>query len=370
VSAVDPLTYVEPAATRVRDPISGRSVWLADIIRGAKIDGDVLKLDLVFGPKHGETERAGIQQALAANIKAQGFAGRVEAKIAEAPKFTPAAHAPKKDPVPGMTGPGVAPHGGPIHKQPIEGVKFVVAVSSAKGGVGKSTVAVNLAVALAREGRAVGLLDADIYGPSTPRMMNANLQPLVDDKQRILPPSSYGVKVLSAGMLVPENEAIIWRGPMVMSLVRQFLQQAKWGELDYLVVDLPPGTGDAQLTLIQACDIAGAVIVTTPQDVALADAVRGITMFRKLEVPLLGLVENMAWYELPDGTKDYVFGDGGGVRLAQRENTEVLGQIPLQTAIRKGGDQGLPAALADDSIGLAFRHLARKVIEKLPTGAR
>ncbi len=365
----DPMALVEPAATRIRDPLSGRSVLLAEIVRGARIEGEKLHVELAFQPRHGEQDRSGIGAALIANLRGEGFTGPIELHVSEAPgAAAPHTHKPKGDPVPGMSGGGVAPHGGPVIKQKIEGVKRIVAVTSAKGGVGKSTIATNLAVALSRLGHATGLLDADIYGPSLPKMMNANVRPMVDEQQRIVPPTSYGVRCLSVGMLVPEHEAIIWRGPMVMNLIRQFLQQARWGELDYLVIDLPPGTGDAQLTLIQACDISGAVVVTTPQDVALADAIRGITMFNKLEVPLLGLVENMSWYELPDGTRDPVFGEGGGARVADRYGIDLLAQIPLQTGLRRSGDQGLPAALSDDGVGLAFRDLALKVVEKLPTG--
>jgi len=265
----------------------------------------------------------------------------------------------------------MGPHGGPVQKKPIPGVHHVIAVASGKGGVGKSTVASNLAIALHRLGHSVGLLDADIYGPSVSIMMNAHERPLVQPGARkILPIDAYGVRCLSMGMLVDPEEAMIWRGPMVMGAVRQFLQDAAWDGCDYLVIDLPPGTGDAQLTLIQAVDLAGAVIVTTPQEVALGDAIRGITMFRKLGVPLLGLVENMAYYELPDGTRDPVFGEGGGKRIAARYQTECIAEIPLRTAIRKAGDQGLPAALGDDSTAAIFRQLAARVAGQLPVPPR
>ncbi len=199
-------------------------------------------------------------------------------------------------------------------------------------------------------------------------MMGVHSRPLVDADKRILPVTAFGVKCLSMGLLVDEDEAIIWRGPMVMSLIRQFLQQARWGDLDVLVVDLPPGTGDAQLTLIQAVDLAGAVIVTTPQEVALADAIRGVTMFQKLEVPLLGLVENMAWYELPDGTRDYVFGEGGGVRIAEQYGTAVLAQLPLRTRLRAAGDDGRPAVLGDDDDAERLLGVARAVASQLGLG--
>jgi ATP-binding protein involved in chromosome partitioning len=262
----------------------------------------------------------------------------------------------------------MAPHGGPIQKKQIPGVKRVIAVASGKGGVGKSTVATNLAVGLRKSGWDVGLLDADIYGPSLPRMMNVGSRPFTNERKQLVPVLSYGVRCVSVGLLVDESEAMIWRGPMIMGLIRQFLQDTDWGELDCLVIDLPPGTGDAQLTLIQAVDLTGAVIVTTPQDVALADAVRGVTMFNKLSVPILGLVENMAYYALPDGTRDHVFGVDGGKRLAEREGVPLLGEIPLQTSIRKGGDSGLPAVLGQDPVGAAFQAMADAVRAQLEAG--
>jgi ATP-binding protein involved in chromosome partitioning len=272
-----------------------------------------------------------------------------------------------QDPVKGMSGPGMQAHGGPIQKKPLEGVKHVIAIASGKGGVGKSTVSTNLAVALNRLGHSVGLLDADIYGPSVPTMMNVHERPMADaGTRKILPIPAHGVKCLSMGMLVDPEEAMIWRGPMVMGAVRQFLQDASWAGTDYLLIDLPPGTGDAQLTLIQAVDLSGAIVVTTPQPVALADAVRGITMFRKLDVPLLGVVENMAWYELPDGTRDYVFGQDGGKRTAQKYDTELLGQIPLRSALRAAGDEGTPIALGSSPTAEMFLSVARRVAEKLP----
>jgi len=360
--SVDPLTLLEPAATRVRDPVSGRSVWLARLVRDARVDAGVLTIDVVYGPEHNEAQRQGIEAALVENLRGLGWEGEVALRVGvEAP-----APSRGQDPVKGMSAGGVMPHGGPVVEQEIEGVKHVLVVSSAKGGVGKSTIAANLAVALHRLGHPTGLMDADLYGPSVPRMMNVSNAPMVDDAQRIIPPSSYGVRCLSVGMLVPEQEAVIWRGPLVMNVLRQFLQQTHWGELDYLVVDLPPGTGDAQLTLVQGCKVAGAIVVTTPQEVALADAVRGIIMFEKLDVPVLGLVENMSWYELPDGQRDYVFGEGGGKRLAERHRVDLLGQIPLQTSLRKSGDDGLPAALGDDGLAAVFADLARRVVEKLP----
>ncbi len=327
------------------------------------MEAGALHFHLVFTPEHDPQDRRGIADALIANLRGLGLEGPVHPRLVE--RRHPAAPAPSTDPVPGMSGPGMAPHGGPIRKSRLEGVRHIIAVASGKGGVGKSTIACNLAVGLQLLGHRVGLLDADIYGPSLPVMMNVSARPVLDENKQVLPAMAYGVRCLSMGLLADPREAMIWRGPMVMGVVRQFLQQTQWGELDVLVVDLPPGTGDVQLTLMQAVDLAGAVIVTTPQDVALADAVRGISMFSKLDVPLLGIVENMSYYPLPDGTRDHVFGQGGGARIAEEHDAELLCELPLQTSIRHGGDTGLPAVLGDDATARTFAQLARKVADKL-----
>lgn len=375
MSDVDPLALVQPAATRVRDPRTGKSVWLAGMVREARMDGEKLTFELWFTPDHTRDDRRSMEAALVGNIRAAGFAGEV---VAVGRLEQPAEPAHKRPSVgvnqPGGTVPGmnasgaVTPHGGPIEKKRLPGVKNIIAVASGKGGVGKSTVATNLAVALRRLGYTTGLLDADIYGPSLPTMMGVDSRPLADADKKIIPVTAYGVRCLSIGLLVPADQAVIWRGPMVMGALRQFLQDTRWGDLDVLVIDLPPGTGDAQLSLIQSVDLSGAVVVTTPQKVALDDAVRGIAMFGKLGVPLLGLVENMAWYELPDGTRDHVFGEDGGVNTAKAHHTEVLGQIPLQTRLRASADDGQPAALRDDPMGERFKDIADKVARKLGLG--
>jgi ATP-binding protein involved in chromosome partitioning len=332
------------------------------MVREIRVEDGALRFDLVFGPDHGREDRRSIERQLDEQLRAAGWTGAVMA-FPRLERVAPPK--PASEPVRGMSGPGMQPHGGPVEKQRVEGVRHIVAVASGKGGVGKSTIATNLATGLVKLGYKAGLLDADVYGPSLPTMMHVQSRPLVDSDKRILPVMAYGVPCLSMGFLVDAHEAIIWRGPMVMNLVRQFLQQARWGDLDVLVVDLPPGTGDAQLTLIQAVDIAGAVVVTTPQDVALADAIRGLSMFHKLSVPLLGVVENMAWYELPDGTRDYVFGEGGGVRVAADHGTKVLAQIPLQTRLRASGDDGRPAVLGDGPLADRLLEVARQVAEAL-----
>jgi ATP-binding protein involved in chromosome partitioning len=242
-------------------------------------------------------------------------------------------------------------------------VKSTIAVASGKGGVGKTTVAVNLAIALAQMGAQVGLMDADVYGPNIPIMMGVNEQPRSRD-QRIIPLEAYGVKLMSMGFLVPPEQAVIWRGPMLHSAIRQFLSDVDWGSLDYLVIDLPPGTGDAQLTLTQSVPLTGGVIVATPQDVALADVVKGIAMFQKLEVPVLGIVENMSYFLCPHcGERTDVFAHGGARKMAEKYNVPFLGEIPLDAAIRIGGDTGKPitAAQPESAYAQAFQKLARQV---------
>ena len=241
-------------------------------------------------------------------------------------------------------------------------MKHIVAVFSGKGGVGKSTVATNLAVALARGGFSVGLMDADIYGPSLPLMMHVNGRPMANADKKILPLVAHGVRCMSIGFLVDDKEPIIWRGPMVMGVVNQFLKDVDWAGVDYLVVDLPPGTGDAQLTMVQAVPISGCVIVTTPQPVAVLDAVRGIEMFRKLDVPILGVVENMSWYDA-GGARLHPFGEGGGQKVASDYGVELLGQVPLRDGIRAGGDAGRPAVLDGERV---FHDIATRIAERLP----
>src|SRR5512138_1009766 len=231
-------------------------------------------------------------------------------------------------------------------------VRNVVAVASGKGGVGKSTVAVNIAVALAQTGAAVGLLDADIYGPNVPTMMGVQRLPMPENN-KLVPAEAYGVKLMSIGFLVKPGQPLIWRGPMLHSAIRQFLADVSWGELDYLVIDLPPGTGDAQLSLAQSVPISGGVIVTLPQQVSLEDARRGLEMFRQLNVPILGVVENMSYLELPDGTRMDVFGKGGGEELAKAAEVPFLGQIPMDPSVRVGGDTGTPVVVSNPASGPA-----------------
>lgn len=252
-------------------------------------------------------------------------------------------------------------------------VKNIIAIASGKGGVGKSTVASNLAVALAQAGAKVGLIDADIYGPSIPTMFNCeHEQPnvkQVNGKNVIIPIEQYGVKLISIGFLSPPDNAVVWRGPMASSALKQFFGDTDWGELDYLLIDLPPGTSDIHLTMVQTVPVTGAVIVTTPQKVALADANKGLAMFKQpqINVPILGVVENMAYFtpeELPD-SRYYIFGKDGGKNLSEKHNVPLLGQIPLVQGIRESGDSGLPAAMKAGPTGEAFHQLARSLARQI-----
>jgi len=251
----------------------------------------------------------------------------------------------------------------------LSGVKNIIAVASGKGGVGKSTVAVNLACGLARTGAKVGLLDTDIYGPSIPTMMDTHERPNITTSKKLIPMEKYNVRFLSMGLLVDPDQAMIWRGPMVTSAVKQFMQEVEWGELDYLVLDLPPGTGDIQLTLVQTVPLTGAIIVSTPQNVALDDARKGVAMFKKVNVPVLGMVENMAYFvpeDMPE-KKYYIFGKHGARDLAERIGTNFLGEIPLEQAVRESGDEGKPIVLGDlnTKSAQAFVELSNNVIQQL-----
>ena len=249
-------------------------------------------------------------------------------------------------------------------------IRNAIAVASGKGGVGKSTVAVNVAVVLAQSGARVGLLDADIYGPNIPTMMGVHrLPPAREDK--LQPAEAHGVKLMSIGFLVKPDQPLIWRGPMLHSAIRQFLTDVEWGELDYLVVDLPPGTGDAGLSLAQSMPLSGGVIVTLPQQVSLDDARRGLEMFRQLNVPVFGVVENMSFLELPDGTRMDVFGAGGGERLAEQSGVPFIGSIPLDPAVRQGGDQGVPVVIShpDSPVSHALKAIAEDIAAKISVAA-
>ncbi|HNT23361.1 MAG TPA: Mrp/NBP35 family ATP-binding protein [Anaerolineales bacterium] len=249
-------------------------------------------------------------------------------------------------------------------------IRNAIAVASGKGGVGKSTVAVNLAIVLAQSGARVGLLDADIYGPNIPTMMGVEHLPPTNN-EKLVPAVAYGVKVMSIGFLVKADQPLIWRGPMLHSAIRQFLSEVEWGELDYLVIDLPPGTGDAALSLAQSLPLSGGLIVTLPQQVSLEDARRGMEMFRQLDIPILGVVENMSYLELPDGTRMDIFGTGGGERMAKDAGVPFIGSIPMDGRVREGGDNGLPIVFAqpDAPAAAALRAMAEDVAAKVSMAA-
>ena len=249
-------------------------------------------------------------------------------------------------------------------------IRNAIAVGSGKGGVGKSTVSVNIAVALAQSGARVGLMDADIYGPNIPTMLGVEKLP-PPQGPRLIPAQAYGIKMISMGLLVKPGQPLIWRGPMLNSAIRQFLSDVEWGELDYLIIDLPPGTGDAALSLAQALPLSGAVIVTLPQLVSLEDAGRGLNMFRTLEVPILGIIENMSYLDLPDGTRMDLFGSGGGEQLAQATQANFLGKVPIDQNVRIGGDSGKPivASHPDSPVAKALTDVAQRIAAQVSVAA-
>jgi ATP-binding protein involved in chromosome partitioning len=252
-------------------------------------------------------------------------------------------------------------------KQSVPGVRNIIAVSSGKGGVGKSTVAVNTAVSLAQGGAKVGLLDTDVYGPNVPIMVGVSEEPLIRG-QKIIPLEAYSVKVMSLGFLNRGDKPVVWRGPMLHSAVRQFLYDVEWGELDYLIVDMPPGTGDAQLSLAQLAPVQGAVLVTTPQEVSMADVRKAFNMFEQVRIPVLGIVENMSFFLCPNcSERHHIFGSGGGEELAKRFGTKLLGQVPLSTNVREGGDAGVPIVVGepDGPQAEAFRQVAENIVAQI-----
>jgi ATP-binding protein involved in chromosome partitioning len=253
---------------------------------------------------------------------------------------------------------------GGFGRQQIPGIRNIVAVGAGKGGVGKSTTAVNVAVGLARTGARVGLLDGDVYGPNIPQMLGSTASPEMNDEKRIVPPEAQGIKVISMGMLVPPDQPIIWRGPMLHGAVQQFMHDVAWGELDYLVVDLPPGTGDVALSMAQSVPMAGAVVVTTPQGVSVSDVKKAVAMFRQLNIPVLGVIENMSYFVCGHcQERTDIFGNGGGRRMAEEMQIPFLGEVPIDTRIRSGGDEGMPivSAVPDAPAAQAFMAVASQV---------
>ena len=335
----------------------GGTLARADLVRAVTVENGAVRFVLEVG----SAEAAKALQPVEAEAKRRLMAlpGVDSVSIVmTAPAGRPAA----QQPAPSLkVGGHPTPQAGP---QPIPGVKHVVAIGSGKGGVGKSTVSSNLAVALAKAGRKVGLLDADIYGPSQPRMMGVSGRPASPDGQRIEPMHAHGVTMMSIGLMLKEGEAVVWRGPMLMGAMQQLLQQVNWGELDVLLIDLPPGTGDVQLSLCQKTPVTGAIIVSTPQDVALLDARRAINMFDKLKTPVLGLVENMSSYTCPKcGHEAHLFGHGGVAAEAQELGLPFLGELPLQLEVRLAGDAGRPVALEPGGTADAYARLADRLVQ-------
>jgi ATP-binding protein involved in chromosome partitioning len=328
----------------VKDPWVNRDIVALDFVKDLRIEDGLVKFRLILN-RPSTTAQALLEQAARDALLALNESLVVEIK----------------------TGWEITAGKATEGKQSVPGVKNIVAVSSGKGGVGKSTVAVNLAVALAQAGAKIGLLDTDVYGPNVPIMVGVNEQPLVRG-QMLLPNSAHGLKVMSLGFLNPGDKPVVWRGPMLHTAVRQFLYDVEWGELDYLIVDMPPGTGDAQLSLAQLVPVQGAVLVTTPQEVAMADVRKAINMFEQVHIPVLGVVENMSYFVCENcSTRHAIFGTGGGRELATRFNMSLLGQVPLSMNVREGGDSGVPIVIgAPDSLqAAAFREIADNVATQI-----
>jgi ATP-binding protein involved in chromosome partitioning len=348
---------VRQALAAVKYPGFSRDIVSFGLIREVRIEGDRVHVLLEHSIEDVETLQTIRTQAQAA-LDALPGVGRAELELRGKAARRPAPAAPSP-------GGGPAPSGDPFAgRAPLPGIRSVIAVASAKGGVGKSTVATNLALALAARGHRTALMDADIYGPSLPTMLGVTERPTVTDERRIHPVVKDGVACMSIGFLVPADKAMIWRGPMVMGAVSQFLSDVEWGERDVLVIDLPPGTGDAQLTLVQKVPLSGVIMVTTPQDVALIDVVRGIQMFQETKAPILGVVENMSGFVCPHcGEETEIFGKGGGERTSHRYGVPFLGRIPIEPVVRSSGDEGRPVVVAhpDSASAKAFLALAGQV---------
>lgn len=333
---------------------NGKDIIAADMIRALTIDDGkvsfVIEVSAEDGPKMAPVRDAAEKIVLAMD------------GVTSASVLLTAHSAGPKAPPPNLK---IGGHPKPsADKAPVTGVDRILAIASGKGGVGKSTVSSNLAVALARQGRRVGLLDADIYGPSQPRMMGVSKRPSSPDGKTIIPLQAHGVTMMSIGLMMKEDEAVVWRGPMLMGALQQMLGQVQWGELDVLIVDLPPGTGDVQLTLAQKANVTGAIVVSTPQDVALLDARKALNMFDKTKTPVLGMIENMSTYHCPNcGHEAHIFGHGGTRAEAEKLGLPFLGEIPLELDVRIAGDEGTPIALTDHPVAKAYAQIADRLVE-------
>ena len=358
------------ALAGIHDPRSGTDLLSADKVRDiATTTSGKVRLTLLLTPDDSPTLARDVRQALE---QLEGVTEvRVDVRDAATmePSGRPAGSSKRSLPV--MDTRQAAPR--PAAPTPVAYPQLgtVIAVSSGKGGVGKSTVATNIAVALAQQGARVGLMDADIYGPNVPRLMGVNEPPAVIN-EKIIPLQAHGVKVISLGFLIEREQPAIWRGPIVMKIITQFLRDVAWGELDHFIVDMPPGTGDAQLSLVQATNVHGALIVTTPQEVSVGDALRGVKMFQRVNVPVLGIIENMSWFECPHcGKPTALFGSGGGERLAKEVGLPLLGQIPLYPRVLEAGDRGQPIVVAEpsSSAAKALTQIADRVRESVHAAA-
>ncbi|MBI1359914.1 MAG: P-loop NTPase [Alphaproteobacteria bacterium] len=358
--SVDLTSRVRAALDTVSDPATGKGLLASGRISGLVVREDG-RIGFVLETSAGAADEP-LRQAAEAAVAAVPGASAVTA-VLTAHSDTPPGASQRPSAAPSSIQPSGSPRGVPA--PPRRPARHIVAVASAKGGVGKSTVAVNLAVAAARAGLRAGLLDADVFGPSLPTMMGTvGRKPELTPAKKLEPLTAHGVTTMSLGYLVSPDNPVVWRGPMVVSAVTQMISDTAWPEdLDILYIDTPPGTGEVQLTLVQHLPLDGVIIVSTPQEVALADVRRGVGMFRKTAVPVLGVIENMAWYELPDGTRDHVFGEGGAQRTANELSTPFLGALPILSELRKGGDAGAPAAGGDGVASTAFALLNDAVLD-------
>jgi ATP-binding protein involved in chromosome partitioning len=339
--------------TEVRPPGLSRDVIAADMVRDIENENGSVTIFLQAPPMPPHSLDATVTEIRRAVGAMEGVKG-VDVRLLSPPHAS-SDHAPQSD-----------TQASASEFEPLEGVRSIVAVASTKGGVGKSTVATNLALAMQRLNQRVGLLDADVYGPSLPTMLGISGRPRASKNKRIYPLEKYGLQVMSLGFFLDDNSPVTWRGPLVAGLVRQFLRGVNWGELDVLVIDLPPGNGDAQLTLVQQVPLAGGVMITTPQEVARLDVERGIAMFQQVHTPVLGIIENMSYYECPKcGKREELFGSGGGAQIAAHFGVPFLGRIPLITELRAGGDAGKPivAERPEHLVSQLFLQIAGKVLE-------
>jgi len=346
---------IRSALKTVKYPGFTRDIVSFGIVKDIKVAGSSVEISLVL-PKPDSKLESEITESVRNRILETPGVGDVSIRIA--------AREPR--PAPGQ-GPARAEAQSKLPK-----VKYYIAVASGKGGVGKSTVAVNLAVAIAKKRKNVGLMDADIWGPSLPIMLGVKDRPHATEQNKIVPLEKYGLKLISIGFLISDDETVIWRGPMVHGAIKQFIEDVEWEDTEYLVIDLPPGTGDAQLSIVQTAPLSGGLIVTTPQDVALVDVKRGVNMFRKLNVPILGIVENMSYLDVPGAEPLDIFGRGGGRRMAEKFEVPFLGEIPLDPRIRKGGDSGVPIVMSDPdtAAGKAFDALADIILEAVESSGK